>query len=89
MSVSLKSPAAIFWRAASIGSGFAIWYKNLRYMKASGRYGAAVAIGSFIGTLFGYSTGRYIAEQNNAAEIQAYMVVILRHETLDYMSAAI
>jgi len=67
-----------FWRAASIGSGFAIWYKNLRYMKASGRYGAAVAIGSFIGTLFGYSTGRYIAEQNNAAEIQAYMVGYLK-----------
>lgn len=69
-----------FWRAASISSGFALWASNMKYLKAlgEGKVKAAVAVGSLIGTLFGYSTGKYIAQQNNLADTQAQMVDYLK-----------
>ncbi len=68
-----------FLRAASISSGFTLWYKNMKVVKAKGKAGVAVFIGSFIGTLFGYSTGKYVAEQNNRSNYQEDMVRYLRN----------
>lgn len=64
-----------FWRAASISSGFALWASNMKYLKAAGggKVKVAVAVGTFVGTLFGYSTGKHIAIQNNQAEMQEGM----------------
>lgn len=59
-----------FLRAASITAGFAVWAKSVKYMKIGGKAGTAVMVGTFIGTLFGYSTGAYIAQQNNKADFQ-------------------
>lgn len=52
------------FRAASITTGFVMWSRNLKFMKTKGKSGVALIVGSFVGTLFGYSTGKYVAEQN-------------------------
>lgn len=69
-----------FWRAASITGGFAIWASNLKYIKnaGNGKSVFAIAVGSFFGTLFGYSTGKYIATQNNKTAFQKEMEEYLR-----------
>lgn len=69
-----------FLRSAAIVGGFAIWVNTMKVAKLKGKAGVAFAVGTFIGTLFGYSTGRYIADQNILARHQKDMATYLKDD---------
>lgn len=68
-----------FWKAASLSSGFTLWTSYYKHLKVKGEAGVFVFLGSFFGTLFGYSTGRYVALRNNEANYQKEMIEYLKN----------